>query len=269
MMRRKLLLAMTATAFAMPVRASGFQKLDGVRIFVGPSAGVLSLGGDFDGTHELVGQTGNTIEFADVDQIKTAVGPGFSVGTRFSPFRNVDLGLDIDGYWSHHSTPLDVKDDLRTFDFNLRTFFCTHHRVQPSLLIGLAVYDFTEPNADAVYEPVDQYDYAFFQKDAHFTGSGLNVGVGLSWFILTRLSIDATFIWREGSIRRLNDVKIDPPLSVSAPTGQIALLYHFGGRVRSLKAAAQTPANAQANAEDFTGKTLLFEDRSRVGPAGS
>jgi opacity protein-like surface antigen len=202
----------------------GYRRLNGLQLYAGPSLTHMAIGGDFDGETILVND--DRLSGVAIEDFESAWGVGGVVGLRNALPHNLDIALEL-GYTQskHDGTFLGVPADeatLKVFDVNPRLYFLTHQRFQPSLIAGMGFYSL-EANDAAVNITT------LTIEDAKFEGIGFNIGAGVSYFLLQRLSLDANIVYRHASFHRVNDDEIEDPLKIGNVTFGLQLLLHFGG----------------------------------------
>jgi len=138
-----------------------------------------------------------------VPKIKTNYGFGGLVG-----YRRGDYALEL-SYWrsSHKAEFNDTFVDYSTtalfqsFNLDLKRFLLTHLPVQPYVSMGISFPWVVFKNASATYlyawDEVDRWVYFVTDpKDASYSGTGFNLGVGLEVFATPLVSVTGGVVQR-------------------------------------------------------------------------
>ncbi len=176
------LLLLSVAAFARAQDRPGFAH-EGVYVGIAPRVNSTFDGVTFDGLtlYERIGGT----EVAILPRLDRQTTLRALVG-----FRSRPLALEFGFERARHGGTFDdlpVRSTLTAFNVDGRFFFRTAERVQPHLVLGIAI-------------PLLRVEDGSFDDpllgDARWRGTGLNTEVGVTVFLNRRLGVSAGYVYR-------------------------------------------------------------------------
>ena len=184
----------------------------------------ISIGGDFDGERAFAGPSNSII----VPEIDGALGLEFFGGYRGS----TDLGVEFKLTRSKHDATWmgsDFDVNYLSVNVNLKLFFgIKDEAIQPYLIGGGGFHQL---------EVVDGSDGGGNVGDAVYTGLGLNLGMGVDYFVYTNFSFGVGLLFRVVSYDKAKGVigggELEDTLSGNSFGLFFRSSYHFVKKPKS------------------------------------
>ncbi len=186
--------------------------------YIGGAALYNSIGGDFDGNRYFVKESGQR-ETVIIPKIDGDLGLGILIGRRFS-YISTELSYlrsVHDGRWNDYTGGVVYN----AINLNVKVHFMTDKKAQPHLLAGLSL-PWVRINGGAVTSTS--------KGDAVLYGSGINTGIGFTYYIRDKIFISQDFYWRWVSYnyaagKVANDDVSDDTLNGNGFTAVVALSF--------------------------------------------
>lgn len=207
-------LAGAALAFGAPAPAwaQGSAVREGA--YVGLQYGYDKIGGEFDDTVVLRGQS----EVIDVPRVKPGGGAGLVWGYRTS----AGGGLEFGWHRSRHRTTSILLGDstasLSIFDIDARWGLYNRDSVRAWVLFGLALPRMTIERSRVS---------AAARGDASYSGYGLNLGVGAAYHPTAAIGLTLDLFWRRMNFSTVQGTSIDGGLDGSGLAWRINTVWSY------------------------------------------
>lgn len=188
--------------------------------YIGLIAPYNTIGGDFDGNTVLT--SANDIIL--IPKIDSALGWGISIGKRYSNDSSLEASLLMS---SHDVTFAGAtgKVEYMLVNFDWKRYFSVERPTQPYFLLGFAISQLVVKDGSATISASPTVG------DATLSGSGLNIGGGVAYFVKSNISINGEAIYRWITYNMAKGVvtegALEKSLSGSGINFSISMTYGF------------------------------------------